>query len=159
MYSIISNLLAGSLLFILVVAATTISMGQNITTITAKMESKIEFQSHGKIENPIRVTQSFQAINKKDMTYKYVIILNENYEEIYKNDVHTADVPFDNFEIKNGIYYIYSTFVPDPPYNHLVIDDTTIIDVDKNQYYYSWYDPIADVTITQKGWECLVTSN
>jgi len=159
MYSIISNLLSGSLLFILVVATPTTSMGQNITTITAKMEDKIEFQSYGKYEDPRMVPKSFQAINKKDMTYKYVIFLDKNYEEIYKNDVHVTDVPFDSYEIKNGLYYIYSTFVPDPPYDHLVIDETTIIDFDKNQYYYSWYDPIADVTITQRGFESAITSN
>ena len=99
---------------LLLAALGTNALGQDITTITAKMECKIEFQSYGKIENPIRVTQSFQAINKKDMNYKYVIFLDKNYEEIYKNDVHVTDVPFDSYDIKNGLYYIYSTFVPDP---------------------------------------------
>ena len=134
-------------------------MGQNITTITAKMESKLEFQSHGKYEDPRMVPKSFQAINKKDMTYKYVIFLDKNYMKIYKNGKFITDSPFDNYAIKKGVFYFYSTFVPDPPYDHLVIDDVIIIDFNKNQYYYSWYDPISDVTITQMGWENLITSN
>ena len=159
MYYIFSNLFSKSLIFIIVVIIPIGYMGQNITTITAKMEDKIEFQSYGEIENPIMGTQSFQAINKKGNTYKYVIFLDKNYEEIYKNDVYVTDACFDSYEIKNGLYYFYSTFVPDPPYDHLVIDETTIIDFDKNQYYYSFYDPIVDVTITQMGWESLITSN
>ena len=134
-------------------------MGQNITTITAKMEYKIEFQSYGKYEDPRMVPKSFQAINKKDMTYKYVIFLDKNYMDIYKNDKYVTDDCFDSYEIKNGLYYFYSTYVPYPPYDHLVIDDVIIIDFNKNQYYYSWYDPISDVTITQMGFESLIKIN
>jgi hypothetical protein len=159
MYSIISNLLSGSLLFILVVATPTTSMGQNITTITAKMEDKIEFQSYGKYEDPRMVPKSFQAINKKDIVYQYEIFLEDNYMKIYKNSNYITDSPVDSYEIKNGLYYFYSTFVPAPPYDHLVIDDVIIIDFKENKFFYSWYDPIADVTITQMGMENLLTND
>ena len=105
MYYTFSYIFSKLLIFILVVILPLGYMGQNITVITAKMEDKIEFQSYGEFENPIMVTQSFQAINKKSNTYKYVIFL------------------------------------------------------DKNQYYYSWYDPIVDVTITQMGFESVITNN
>ena len=135
------------------------AFGQDITTITAKMESKIEFQSHGKFKDPRMVTQNIQAMNEKDIVYQNEIFLDDNYMKIYKNGQHITDSPINSYEIKNGLYYFYSTFVPVLPYDHLVIDDVIIIDFKENKFFYSWYDPIADVTITQMGMENLLTND
>lgn len=120
--------------------------------IVATMKSKIEIQSMGKFENPTMVMKNMQTFKEKDMTYKYEIFLDENYMKIYKNGKFITDSPFDSYKkINNSIYYFYSTFTPSAPYEHLTIDDVIIIDFDNNNFFYSWYDPIVDVTILQMG--------
>tara|TARA_B100001287_G_C22672072_1_gene525761 strand:- start:758 stop:1216 length:459 start_codon:yes stop_codon:yes gene_type:complete len=129
-----------------------ISPSVSAQVIVATMESKVEMQSMGKYDNPVMVTQNIQAFKEKNITYKYEIYLDENYMKIYKDGKYVTDSPFDSYEIVgNGIYYFYSTFTPSAPYNNLIIDDVIIIDQKNNNFYYSWYDPIADVTITQMG--------
>ena len=125
--------------------------------IFATMDSKIEVQAMGKYENPVMVTQNVQALNQIDTKYKYVIYLKENYMEIHKNGKYVTDSPFDSYKkINKNSYHFYSTFTPSSPYDNLVIDDVIIINSENNTFFYSWYDPIADVTITQMGQNSIV---
>ena len=140
------------ILIIGILVGTLISSNVYSQVIVATMDSKIEMQSKGKYENPVMVTQNIQSINEKDMTYKYEIFLDENYMKIYKNGKFVTDSPFDSYEkINEDVYYFYSTFTPSAPYEHLTIDDVIIIDFGNNNFFYSWYDQIVDVTITQMG--------
>ena len=80
--------------------------------------------------------------------------------KIYKNGKYVTDSPFDSYKKVNGyIHYFYSTFTPSAPYDNLVIDDVIIIDQKNNNFYYSWYDPVADVTITQMGLDSNIKIN
>ena len=129
-----------------------ISPSVSAQVIVATMDSKIEVQAMGKYKNPIMVTQNMQALSQKKIKYKYVIYLEDNYMEIYKDGKYVTDSPFDSYKkVGENIYHFYSTFIPPAPHNDLVIDDVIIVNTDNKTFFYSWYDPIADVTITQVG--------
>ncbi len=148
------------ILIIGILVGTLISSNVYSQVIVATMKSKIEIQSMGKYENPIMVTQNIQSIKEKDMTYKYEIFLDENYMKIYKNGKFVTDEPFDSYKkINEDVYYFYSTFTPSAPYEHLTIDDVIIIDFENNLFFYSWYDPIVDVTILQMGEDNIIDFN
>ncbi len=140
------------ILIIVILVGTLISSKVYGQVIVATMKSKIEIQSMGKYENPTMVMNNMQTFKEKKMTYKYEIFLDENYMKIYKNGKFVTEEPFNSYKKINGdVYYFYSTFTPSAPYEHLTIDDVIIIDFENNNFFYSWYDPIVDVTILQMG--------
>ena len=114
-------------------------------TYTIDISKVYELKKMGK-HTPLEVIENSPInLGSRIVNCSYVIDINKKTSTFYNKGKFISKLKFDFFEFKDGIYNI---FLSDKTLNDQLIITNILLDTNKNDFIFSWYDPFGKYTRT-----------
>lgn len=112
-------------------------------TYTIDISKVNELKKYGN-HTPFELIDGYHIdLGTRKVNCTYVIDIDKKTSTFYKKGKLVSKLNFDFLEFKNGIYKIY---LSDETLNEDLIITHMILDTNKNEFIFSWYDPLLNYT-------------
>lgn len=133
------------ILIIVILVGTLISSNVMSQTYNIKISKVNELKKYGN-HTPFELIDSYHIdLGSRKVNCTYVIDIDKKTSTFYKKGRLVSKLNFDFIEFKNGIYNIY---LSDETLNEDLIITHMILDTNKNEFIFSWYDSLLGYTRT-----------